>query len=420
MSGFLVLLTQASVYFAAMAFVFRVRTSLGMGVFFCTLGAMHFLETYLAAVYFIQLPFGLISPGSTVMFAGKLAFFLLLYIKEDAESMRQPTYGLLIGNLLMVVLALPLNYYSDPAQLAWRQPEMDFINQIGFLMVWGTALLFIDLIGMVLLFERLGTIVTNTILGRMFISLAIVLSFDQLFFYLGLYLVTGAPLSAFYGGWIAKIGSALFFSAMLALYLRFVEKSPVPVGVRCATDVFDRLTYRHRYEKLVGRIGKDPLTGLQDRGQLDEKGPAMLTEALKSALPLSLMMIDIDHFKAVNDNHGHAEGDRILQAVADALLNAKREGDELFRYGGEEFALLCPEASAGAFMLAERMRAAVANTLHPELNRSVTVSIGIATCPTNATDFRELLMLADAALYEAKAQGRDRVSISTATAAGYR
>lgn len=71
-------------------------------------------------------------------------------------------------------------------------------------------------------------------------------------------------------------------------------------------------------------------------------------------------------------------------------------------------------------MLAERMRAAVASTLHPELNRSVTVSIGIATCPTNATDFRELLMLADAALYEAKAQGRDRVSISTATAAGYR
>lgn len=151
MSGFLVLIVQAIIYFAAMAVIFNFRTVIGIGVFYCVLGAMHFLETYLAAVFFIELPFGLISPGSTVMFAGKLAFFLLLYIKEDAESMRQPIYGLLIGNLLMVVLAIILRAYSDPASLPGYNPDLRFLDQIGFLMVWGTVLLFIDLIAMVII-----------------------------------------------------------------------------------------------------------------------------------------------------------------------------------------------------------------------------------------------------------------------------
>ena len=87
MLGFLVLFGQALVYFAAMAAIFHYRATIGIGVVYSVLGAMHFLETYLAAIFFIALPFGLISPGSTVMFAGKLAFFVLLYIKEDAESM---------------------------------------------------------------------------------------------------------------------------------------------------------------------------------------------------------------------------------------------------------------------------------------------------------------------------------------------
>lgn len=181
MSGFLVLLGQGIFYFASLAFIFYKRKTIGIGVFFCVIGAMHFLETYLAAVYFIELPFGLISPGSTVMFTGKLAFFLLLYIKEDAESMRQPVYGLLVGNLLMVVLASILRLHSDPAGLPGYNSDLQFIEQIGLLMVWGTALLFIDLIAMVLIYERLGAVVTNTVPGRMFISLALVLSFDQVF-----------------------------------------------------------------------------------------------------------------------------------------------------------------------------------------------------------------------------------------------
>lgn len=418
MTGFLVLLAQAVIYFTAMAVIFRFRTSIGIGVFYCVLGAMHFLETYLAAVFFIELPFGLISPGSTVMFAGKLAFFLLLYIKEDAESMRQPVYGLLIGNILMVVLAIILRVYSDPASLPGYNPDLHFLDQIGFLMIWGTVLLFVDLIALVIIYERLGTLITNTILGRIFMSLAIVLSFDQVFFYAGLHLLSGVPLTAFYGGWIAKIGAASFFGLMLTLYLRFVETSAIRARPHGAVDVFDRLTYRHRYEKLVERIGRDALTGLQDRGRFDTRGPAMLQAALRSELSVSLMMIDIDHFKAINDQHGHPQGDNVIRQVADTIMRTKRGADELFRYGGEEFALLCPEAPPGAMTLAERIRAAVAAVPHPGLDRHVTISIGVATFPADAKEFRELLMRADAALYEAKALGRNRVF--NAAAAGQR
>ncbi|WP_348639337.1 GGDEF domain-containing protein [Aquamicrobium sp. LC103] len=401
-----------------MAVIFNFRTVIGIGVFYCVLGAMHFLETYLAAVFFIELPFGLISPGSTVMFAGKLAFFLLLYIKEDAESMRQPIYGLLIGNVLMVVLAMILRAYSEPVNLPGYNPDLRFLDQIGFLMIWGTVLLFIDLIALVIIYERLGALVTNTIPGRIFISLAIVLSFDQALFYVGLTLLTGVPVSAFYGGWIAKIGAAGFFSLMLTIYLRFIETTAIRARPQGAIDVFDRLTYRHRYEKLVERIGKDPLTGLQDRGRFDAQGPKMLQVALRSERSVSLMMIDIDHFKSINDRHGHPVGDKVIREVANAIMRTKREADELFRYGGEEFALLCPEAPPGAMALAERIRAAVEAISHPDLDRAITISIGIATFPTDANGIQELLTRADSALYEAKALGRNRVF--SAAAAGQR
>ncbi|WP_210205548.1 hypothetical protein [Ochrobactrum soli] len=156
MSGFVVLLGQAIIYFAAMAAIFHYRAAIGIGVFYSVLGVMHFLETYLAAVFFIELPFGLISPGSTMMFAGKLAFFLLLYIKEDAESMRQPVYGLLLGNILMVALTVILRAYSGTANLPGNNADLPFLDQIGFLMVWGTLLLFVDLIAMVIIYERIG------------------------------------------------------------------------------------------------------------------------------------------------------------------------------------------------------------------------------------------------------------------------
>lgn len=87
------LLVEAALYFGVMVTLFRFRHRIGLGVFVCALGAMHFLETYLASVFYVALPFGMVSPGSAVLFSGKLVMLLLLYIKEDAATVRQPIYG---------------------------------------------------------------------------------------------------------------------------------------------------------------------------------------------------------------------------------------------------------------------------------------------------------------------------------------
>ncbi|WP_273786832.1 hypothetical protein [Brucella intermedia] len=116
-------------------------------------------------------------------------------------------------------------------------------------------------------------LVPNAIPGRIFTSLAVVLSLDQVFFFVGLNLLSGVPVSAFYGGWI---GAAGFFSMMLTLFLRIIDTSVISPRGHAVVNILYRLTYRHRYEKLVGRIGRDAFTGLTDRGQVNAKGPAML------------------------------------------------------------------------------------------------------------------------------------------------
>ena len=117
------LVADAVLYFAVLSALFRLRAHLGIGAFFCALGVMHFLETYLASVFYVALPFGIVtSPGSTVLFTGKLMLLLLVYIREDAVVVRQPIYGLLVGNLLLVVLAyLMRNHALDAARARARR-----------------------------------------------------------------------------------------------------------------------------------------------------------------------------------------------------------------------------------------------------------------------------------------------------------
>lgn len=410
MTGALLLVLQAVIYFVTMAAVFRSRHQFGIGIFVCVLGVMHFLETYLAAVFFVQLTFGLISPGSTVMFSGKLMMFLLLYIKEDAETVRQPIYGLLVGNCLMVVLALVLRLYGSVAELPGYQPDLTFLDDMGILMIWGTALLFLDSIALILIYEKLGQRIANTLFRRIFLSAAIVLTFDQLMFFIGLHLISGVPVSALYGGWIAKMAAAALYSALLVGYLRYIETKPTLAGPEPLLQVFDRLTFRHRYEDLLQKTGKDMLTGTSDRGQFEAVAQSLIDRALAEGKPVSLLMIDIDHFKNINDQHGHVTGDNVLKDVARSLGSSLRSGDQLFRYGGEEFVAICHDLDgADAATLAERLRANVEVTAFVEAGVRVTVSIGVTTADSGPVSTEQMIRDADARLYSAKRQGRNRV-----------
>ncbi|TMV18292.1 diguanylate cyclase [Paenibacillus thermoaerophilus] len=170
---------------------------------------------------------------------------------------------------------------------------------------------------------------------------------------------------------------------------------------------------RHRdFLKRISSI--DGLTGLANRRRFDEYFEKELLRAVRNKQPISLMMLDVDHFKAYNDHYGHLAGDECLKAIAGALTRClHRPGDLIARYGGEEFVCLLPETGAlGAGHLAETMREAVwkLNMLHEYAtnDRRVTISIGVLTLvPSSAVRLEELIWNADEMLYEAKRAGRN-------------
>lgn len=152
----------------------------------------------------------------------------------------------------------------------------------------------------------------------------------------------------------------------------------------------------------------DPLTGLANRRSLLERADQEVARAVRHGKALSMLVLDMDHFKAINDHHGHEAGDRILVCLADCLRDELRSTDIAGRLGGEEFALVLPETAApGAVEVAERIRRAVAERCRIGA-AGATVSIGVAGLAPGET-VEALLRRADRALYAAKTGGRDRV-----------
>jgi len=160
---------------------------------------------------------------------------------------------------------------------------------------------------------------------------------------------------------------------------------------------------------------RDGLTGLLNRREFHQRLDGEIERVLRRQTDLSLVMIDIDHFKAVNDTHGHLTGDEVLREVATTISSALRTMDILARYGGEEFIIITPEPQAGAEVMAERIRQAVAEKTFMSktgCDLRVTVSLGVASLPDNAGTATALLSRADEALYEAKQRGRNRVCVA--------
>ncbi|MFJ5299660.1 diguanylate cyclase [Pseudomonas sp. NPDC088368] len=178
-----------------------------------------------------------------------------------------------------------------------------------------------------------------------------------------------------------------------------------------------QLKLRHLAERELAELAStDGLTGLANRRRLDQVFRQEWSRSSRSGKPLSLLMIDVDHFKAFNDRHGHHGGDVALRNVAQTLASAiRRPGDLAARYGGEEFLVVLPETDLqGARIIAEKIRVAI-ESLPPYAGdrHSVTVSIGIASRQPNAGDKQaQLFSDADEALYRAKHNGRNRTEFS--------
>ncbi len=157
---------------------------------------------------------------------------------------------------------------------------------------------------------------------------------------------------------------------------------------------------------------RDPLTGLYNRRYFDATLQREMARCTRERQPLSLMLIDVDFFKKINDGYGHQAGDEVLKKLALFLNQRARATDIVCRFGGEEFLVLLPNMPSDiAFERAEQWRLAFAesHTLLGELRLSATMSIGIATFPDDGTAPQELIQCADQAMYQAKSQGRNRV-----------
>ena len=169
------------------------------------------------------------------------------------------------------------------------------------------------------------------------------------------------------------------------------------------------------HEEIYQLATHDALTELCNRRHFAELADKEIARAMRHGRPLSLCILDVDLFKPINDRHGHIRGDEVLGQVAAVLRRHARSDDVAARIGGEEFALLLPECTAAdAAMLADRLREAVASTMFApggEAQR-ITVSIGIAALAPHRDSRQALMAAADAALYRAKSEGRNRVCVS--------
>lgn len=171
------------------------------------------------------------------------------------------------------------------------------------------------------------------------------------------------------------------------------------------------------YEEMSRLAITDDLTGLYNRRHFLERLRSEIDRAQRYGTHFSLAMIDIDHFKEINDSHGHALGDRVLADMGNLLRKYARCSDLAARYGGEEFVVLMPMTNPErAMMAAERFRTTISDHTFPR-RKKLTASIGFASYPEDGTTSQEILKKADRALYEAKRSGRNCVIGSTAEAA---
>jgi len=167
------------------------------------------------------------------------------------------------------------------------------------------------------------------------------------------------------------------------------------------------------------RAATDGLTGLPNKRAVTDALQRLFAQAATVRAPLALLLLDLDHFKQVNDQNSHQVGDQVLANVGATLRTALRDADFVGRNGGEEFAILLPDtAIPAALNIAERVRAAIAEMTLAGTDVAVTVSIGVAVFPDHASTPDRLERLADAALYVAKREGRNRVELAELNPAG--
>jgi diguanylate cyclase (GGDEF)-like protein len=399
--------------------LFRARTILGLTPLYIVLGGFQFLEATLNLK--VEVADGIwVYPASAVLFTASLVTVLLVYIKEDALEARRLVYGLVLANVSVSIISLIIGLHlALPDSRAAGASSQDFFAAARVSGV-GTTLLFLDVLGIILVYEFISRFVRKLFL-RFCGCMLIIVAFDSVFFTSIVQWGNADWMQMVIAAFLGKAVGALFYSTIFAVYLRFADPQTAATGTGDVADVFQALTYRQKYEQARDRMVRDGLTGLFNRGYFDEALPQAFARAQRHHEPLSLLILDIDHFKSINDDFSHMEGDRVIRLIATTLRHQARANDVPCRYGGDEFVVLLSHADAeSARAFAERVRVEVRErcrmAVPPLPHGAATMTIGIATYPADAdvSSPDDLVRLADRRLYAGKHAGRDRVVIATA------
>jgi diguanylate cyclase (GGDEF)-like protein len=410
----IVLLSAEALVMATLVLgLFRSRTALGLTPLYIVLGGFQYLEASLGLRVEIA-PGWLIYPASSVMFTATLLAVLLVYIKEDTTEARKLVYGLVLANFGLTLVALLVSaHVRIPGSTVPSGLSAATLQGNAWVAAVGTTLLLLDVIGIILVYELISRYV-RPLFGRALLALLLVVSFDNAWFTL---LVQGPTHPQFQmlllAGFAGKASAAFFYTVAMCVYLRFFEPQRATVASGDVQDVFEALTYRQRYEEARKRMVRDALTGLYNRGYFDEVLPRAVAHAARYQEPLSLLLVDTDHFKTINDTHSHLTGDRVLRLVGETLTEHARDADTVCRYGGDEFVVILTAAdSSAASAFAERFRRRLLERVRAASLpfENLTATVGIATfLEDRVSSAVELVSLADSRLYVGKRAGRDRV-----------
>ncbi|WP_051356585.1 GGDEF domain-containing protein [Azorhizobium doebereinerae] len=407
LGNFLVIAAQMAIYFGGMLALFRARRLIGIGAFFCALGTTHFLETYLAISFYLKMPFGLaLSPGSAMLFSGKIALLLLTYIREDAPVARQPLYGMLLGNVVvfLLVATLAIGHTRLPLPIALDVP---LLGKYAVLMLWGNLLLFVECLGMFVLYERLARASRLGLWLPAFIALVLALTIDQIGYFTALHFSFNIPLAAGLGGWLGKLAAAAVFSGVLAWYLTHIEAQPA-TGLRDPHEIWRAMRPGTPASRPATRR-YDPLTGTFHTSQFEPICDHLLSVTTLTGRPMSLLLMHIDgQDPAAPDLE---ERNAVVRRVGEALGEGIRSGDYVVRYHDNIFAILTPGAPHQAAMqVAALLRRETEAVLGASEGPPHTLSIGVATTPQDGSSVSALLRAAEQRVQEARRLGPNQVA----------
>jgi diguanylate cyclase (GGDEF)-like protein len=401
---------------------FRMRSFLGLVPVYTMLGGVFYAVNLLAGGVYVEVAPGVVvSPGTVAFFPVILFIVLCVYIIEDTDEARKLIWGLLLTNVFIAALGwltaehlrLPgaINAYHLAPDLFAGGPRVSTVSVLA---------IFADTILIILLYELFSRYTRATFL-RVYLSTSVTLAFDTVVFITGAYVENPHYWTILLSAMGGKLLAAILYSVIVAVYLDYFDVIHLvtPGEARPWGRMFRTLTYRQKYELLAAASARDPLTGLFNRGFFDEILKTNAATSLRAETPLAILLGDIDHFKRVNDSHGHVIGDRVLAAAATRLAASFRSSDYVCRYGGEEFAAILPNTDlAAATLLAEKARRRIEDLVTgDDVPIRVTITIGVAAFPDEAPSPQALLELVDRRLYAGKRNGRNQVVAGNVSAA---